>query len=679
MSTHEHADQRANAAPTKKTANAPKVVNASGSLLQRMEYAPQTIRPADILHLQRAIGNRATERLLQTRLKLGPTSPRPSGRADQVAQRADQDEEELQAKPLAAGISQVQRAETTPDRPQWVNRYAGVSFTTPESRPAKQAFVASLPTPKVQRAEQDEDELQAKPLAGGAAGKQAFLPSPPTPKVQREEMDEEMLQAAANHGLEGGDVDADVARSIQSAKGGGAPLHDGVRSSMEGAFGADFSGVNVHTGPQADALNRSLNARAFTTGNDIFFGQGQYNPGSTGGQELIAHELTHTVQQGAAGVQRSAPGDSIQRQPGAAVLIQRAPNLVRLEQGLGKNKYKKVVAAEQTEYFDKLSDDQLDRYKRMKNDDFIVLVDGLKETLLGSLAGKTITISQISDLLGAVVETGEEASTIVKMMPSILGSLSGVVSAGTDTVMEGFGGGIGGIKDTIEGGSSVVKQQKYLEGGLTTLGGLSGLASLIPGVPDVVGMAGAGAKSAGGIAKMSNVWINQSAIKKLRSDGSANTALGAALDVLDAKLDHWSYIEGAMQTGLGAVEGVGAMYGSVTKWTAGAISKGTETAYNWLPYIGRALGSYTGLVDSNTTVKEKEEAGKTEGKKKMWAAVESVESGGLPEHIGRLHRLAVLIEPDYATEINHAVGTLGRTLRESVEKAIKLKATWNPS
>ena len=99
-------------------------------------------------------------------------------------------------------------------------------------------------------------------------------------------------------------MDAGVARSIQSAKGGGAPLHDNVRSSMERGFGADFSGVRVHTGGQADALNRSLNARAFTTGSDIFFGKGQYNPGSSGGQELIAHELTHTVQQGAATVRR---------------------------------------------------------------------------------------------------------------------------------------------------------------------------------------------------------------------------------------------------------------------------------------------------------------------------------------------------------------------------------------
>jgi hypothetical protein len=72
---------------------------------------------------------------------------------------------------------------------------------------------------------------------------------------------------------------------------------------MEPVFGADFSQVRVHTDTQANTLNRTLSARAFTTGRDIFFRQGEYRPGSSTGQELIAHELTHVVQQGGAGVQ----------------------------------------------------------------------------------------------------------------------------------------------------------------------------------------------------------------------------------------------------------------------------------------------------------------------------------------------------------------------------------------
>jgi hypothetical protein len=81
---------------------------------------------------------------------------------------------------------------------------------------------------------------------------------------------------------------------------------------MEAAFGVDFGGVRVHADTEADTLNRSLNARAFTTGQDIYFRQGGYSPGSSSGRELIAHELVHVVQQTGA-VQRkrtvSQPGD----------------------------------------------------------------------------------------------------------------------------------------------------------------------------------------------------------------------------------------------------------------------------------------------------------------------------------------------------------------------------------
>ncbi len=89
-----------------------------------------------------------------------------------------------------------------------------------------------------------------------------------------------------------------VESAIQRARSGGKPLPDGVRQPMERAFGADFGGVRVHTDAQADRLNRSVQARAFTTGQDIFLRQGEYRPGSFEGQRLLAHELTHVVQQG---------------------------------------------------------------------------------------------------------------------------------------------------------------------------------------------------------------------------------------------------------------------------------------------------------------------------------------------------------------------------------------------
>jgi len=93
----------------------------------------------------------------------------------------------------------------------------------------------------------------------------------------------------------------------------GRPLENGVRARMESAFGADFGGVRVHTGADAEALNQALNARAFTTGQDIFFGKGEYDPGSSNGRELLAHELTHVIQQRGSLMQGkltiSQPGD----------------------------------------------------------------------------------------------------------------------------------------------------------------------------------------------------------------------------------------------------------------------------------------------------------------------------------------------------------------------------------
>lgn len=119
-----------------------------------------------------------------------------------------------------------------------------------------------------------------------------------------------------------GDGEADVApeveQSIQAARGGGQPLDRGVRAQMEPALGANFGGVRVHHNAQADRLNQSLSARAFTTGQDIFFKQGEYNPGSSGGRELLAHELTHVVQQNGDQVQTKltvgAPGDRFEQE-----------------------------------------------------------------------------------------------------------------------------------------------------------------------------------------------------------------------------------------------------------------------------------------------------------------------------------------------------------------------------
>jgi len=95
-----------------------------------------------------------------------------------------------------------------------------------------------------------------------------------------------------------GEASPEVAAEIQASLSSGIPLPTPVRRFMEVRFQADFSQIRIHTDARANSLNRQLNAQAFTYGRDIFFGSGRFQPDTEAGHELIAHELTHTLQQG---------------------------------------------------------------------------------------------------------------------------------------------------------------------------------------------------------------------------------------------------------------------------------------------------------------------------------------------------------------------------------------------
>jgi len=97
---------------------------------------------------------------------------------------------------------------------------------------------------------------------------------------------------------DGQTVDGETERRVRSSLSGGRPLPGSTRSFFEERFGGDFSDVRVHTGPEADAAARSIDAEAFTVGTDIAFASGNYRPSTAAGTELLAHELTHVVQQG---------------------------------------------------------------------------------------------------------------------------------------------------------------------------------------------------------------------------------------------------------------------------------------------------------------------------------------------------------------------------------------------
>jgi hypothetical protein len=147
--------------------------------------------------------------------------------------------------------------------------------------------------PAIQRQKQPEEpEIQSKPLVDTITP----LPTP----IQRKE-------AQSNS-----EVSSHIESQLNRSKGGGNPLSEEVRSFMEPRFRADFRHVRTHTDFSSAEMNKELQAQAFTHGNDIYFDDGK----SPGKNELTAHELTHTVQQGAA-------KSSVQKQ---ASTIQRASN-----------------------------------------------------------------------------------------------------------------------------------------------------------------------------------------------------------------------------------------------------------------------------------------------------------------------------------------------------------------
>jgi len=128
------------------------------------------------------------------------------------------------------------------------------------------------------------EELQTMAMAGGTA-------TPPDGENIQTKSEGSSTQASS-----------DLQSRLNSSRGGGSPLSSDMQSSMGAAMGADFSNVRVHTGSEAVAMNKDLNAQAFTHGSDIYFNEGKYDTNSDSGKHLLAHELTHTVQQGKTGL-----------------------------------------------------------------------------------------------------------------------------------------------------------------------------------------------------------------------------------------------------------------------------------------------------------------------------------------------------------------------------------------
>lgn len=183
--------------------------------------------------------------------------------------------------------------------------------TSAVAGPPTPAGVHSEPTVHRKCAHCEEERMHAPstPVTGGA----------PPLRATCSHCDEKRVQRSAGADASAPVVDAAVESSIVSSLGGGATLPKSVRGSMEQSFttlgipDVDFSGVRVHTGPQASWASREVAARAFTVGRDVFFRDGEYQPGTRSGLGLLAHELTHVVQQGAG--QARAGTTPVQRKP----------------------------------------------------------------------------------------------------------------------------------------------------------------------------------------------------------------------------------------------------------------------------------------------------------------------------------------------------------------------------
>ncbi|MEO8609192.1 MAG: DUF4157 domain-containing protein [Chloroflexota bacterium] len=245
----------------------------------------------DLVRLQGVVGNQGVQRLLaqrkliiQPKLNVTPAGDKYEQEADSVAQQV---------------VKQINQPQVTQGAD--VQR-AGEEDELAMKRIQRAGEEDELSMKRIQRAG-EEDELSMKRIQ--RAGEEDEL-SMKRDTIQRDEggemEDEELsMKRIQRESFEqGGDVGGDIESSIEAARGSGSAMDGGIRGKLEGAFGADFSDVRVHTDAQSDSLNKSIQAKAFTTGSDIFFSKGAYDPGSQSGQELLGHELTHVVQQGSA-------------------------------------------------------------------------------------------------------------------------------------------------------------------------------------------------------------------------------------------------------------------------------------------------------------------------------------------------------------------------------------------
>lgn len=159
--------------------------------------------------------------------------------------------------------------------------------TSPSIQPKEEPIIQR------QEAGMEDEELQAKPDLMAMEDEEELQAKPNLMAME----DEEELQAKPDSGHPSHQATPALSTRLQQSKGRGSNLPRQTQAEMSTAFGKSFSSVRIHTDADAARMSKTLRAQAFTHGKDIYFNQGKFNPTSKSGKHLLAHELTHVVQQ----------------------------------------------------------------------------------------------------------------------------------------------------------------------------------------------------------------------------------------------------------------------------------------------------------------------------------------------------------------------------------------------
>jgi len=251
-----------------------------------------------LLGLQSSVGSQAVQRLLgsdyfQAKLQISSPGDPFEQEADHVADKVMRMPEPnaaspVQPQPLSDSIQRVPLAVRDDDED--------------EEKVSRECDQCDDDTPVQRRStdEEPEEEPQAAPIQRQTEDDEEEKVQTKLSTVQRacDHCEDEHVHREADTAQRG--VSTPVAGNINALKGRGNPLPATTRAFFEPRFGADFSNVRVHTDSHAADTAKSINARAFTVGPNIAFGAGQFAPETQPGKQILAHELTHVVQQGAA-------------------------------------------------------------------------------------------------------------------------------------------------------------------------------------------------------------------------------------------------------------------------------------------------------------------------------------------------------------------------------------------